>query len=225
LEFRGAAHIDPQIAPSHHLPRGTWDAYARIHALGLVNRWRLGSPEPGGATPVEPAILGSPSHVMTPFFTEHGNLTIDIDEHVRWLAGEVADRGPLDAADDDGRVRLDLPIRMPNGTASWPARISLATDTIAKGPSITIPAKLTSGKASAVAVADFTVERIAGPIKRLRPGRYAMFLHSGIRGLPPVSIGTFTVSRPSTARRLAIAVRAAGRLLPPPLKRAILKRR
>jgi glycosyltransferase involved in cell wall biosynthesis len=225
LEFRGTAHVDPLVLPVHHLGRGTWDAYVRIHALGLVNRARLGSPDLVDAAPLEPAIFGPPSHVMIPLFSEYGNLTLDIDEHVRWLAGEVATRGPLDVADDDGGVRVVLPVRMPEGAAPWPARISLVIDEIAAGPSITIPAKITGGQAGAVLVADFTVERIAGPIQRLRPGRYDMFLHTGTRGLPPVRIGTLTVSRPSPARRLAIAARAAGRPLPRRVKRAILKRR
>jgi glycosyltransferase involved in cell wall biosynthesis len=225
LEFRGAAHVGPQLHDSHHLPRGTWDAYVRIHALGLVNRARLGSPDLVEAEPVEPAILGSPSHVAIPLFTEHGNITLDIDEHVRWLAGEVASRGSVDATDNDGEVRVVLPIRMSEGAAPWPARISLVIDRIADGPSITIPAEITGGRSGAVMVADFAVERIAGPVKQLRPGRYDMFLHSGTRGLPPVRVGTFTVSRPSPARRLATAARAAGRPLPRGVKRAILKRR
>jgi hypothetical protein len=226
LVFTGVAHLDPlDLGGGHVLSRGTWDVYVRIHALGLVNRGRLGATQFADAPTIEPAALGSTPHVVIPLFTEYGNLTLDIDEHVRWLAGEVAARERIDYVDADGRVGIDLPMRMAAKGSSWPARITLAETEIADGPSLTVVAEIENRAGSAFLTADLALERSTGPVKRLRPGRYEMFLHTGTRGLPPERVGTLTVSPPSRARRLAFASRPVSRLLPRRMKQVYWRRR
>jgi hypothetical protein len=193
----------------------------RIHALGLVNRARLGGPEFIDATPVEPAIVGSPAHVVIPLGTDYGNLTLDVNEHVRWIAGEVATRPEITAATVAGRIGVPLPVVMGDGSRGWPVRITLVDDQLAGGPSVTLPARIENHGGRGLAVTNLVAARARGPVSRLRPGRYNMFLHSGSRGLPPARIGTMVLGSPSVAERLGVAGRALGRRLPARARRAL----
>lgn len=226
LEFSGEADLDPlTLGGGRPLQRGTWEVSMRIHALGFANRGRLGASQFVNGRPVEPAILGSPPHATIPLFTEYGNLTIDIDEHVRWLAGEVAARTVIDAADADGAVTIDLPLQMSREAREWPARISVVEGGIDAGPSFTVPGTIGNHDGRGVLIADLMVERSTGPVNRLRPGCYDLFLHSGTRGLPPVGVGTLTLAKPSLARRHGKLARVVAWPVPSRLKRAIRRRR
>jgi hypothetical protein len=183
--------------------------------LGLPRKARL---QLGDRLPLpQPALVGDPAVAAIPVVTPYGNLTVDVDEHRPWLAGEVARIGLGQMVASAKTLTIPLPMHATAGQA-WPARVTLAAGRIPDGPSVTFPGRITRD-AGAVLVADITAAR--GPVGSLRSGEYDVYLHTGVRGLPPVKVGRVPVPATPLRRTIGRRARAAGRRLPLPVRRAV----
>ena len=69
------------------LARGIWDVWVKLRAYGWERATRVGLYRAQGvADAVRPALVGSPPAVVTPYWTEPGNLALDVGQSTRRTA-------------------------------------------------------------------------------------------------------------------------------------------
>ena len=74
------AAVDPAaVSGGQPLARGIWDVWVKVRAYGWERATRVGIYRaPGVAAAVRPALVGTPPLVVTPYWTEPGNLALDV---------------------------------------------------------------------------------------------------------------------------------------------------
>jgi poly(ribitol-phosphate) beta-N-acetylglucosaminyltransferase len=144
------ARLDPLTgaggAPLH---REIWDVIARVHVGGWTGGARLGADRAEAIPPRLPAaVVGDPGHVVIPFWTAAGNLSVDVDQSSESLAGRVT---PLHADVRAERsavaVAVALPALLGEGAAAKPLQLhAKRSGTVVRA--VTVPATLAGSGAN-----------------------------------------------------------------------------
>ena len=75
------------------LARGIWDVWVKVRAYGWERATRVGIYRAQGVSAaVRPALVGAPPAVVTPYWTEPGNLALDVDQSTRRTATALTAR-------------------------------------------------------------------------------------------------------------------------------------
>ncbi|WP_202805816.1 glycosyltransferase family 2 protein [Actinopolymorpha alba] len=91
LLLHAEAKLDPATAGGGSpLARGIWDVIARITSCGWTKDTRLGSlRSPAAADHCVPAVLAGSAGVVTPYWTDKGNLSVDVGQKTSRLEHEL----------------------------------------------------------------------------------------------------------------------------------------
>jgi poly(ribitol-phosphate) beta-N-acetylglucosaminyltransferase len=116
LNVAGEATIDPRTAlGGHPLEPGVWDVHARLEIAGWVRGCRLGAVRAKTVRDrIPPGVIGDRPVVAIPYFTKpYGNLSIDVAQHNKSLAGAVGVARQRAVASRSGtRTRIEIPLRL-----------------------------------------------------------------------------------------------------------------
>lgn len=127
--YRALCHFDPTSSAGSALRAGVWDIFVRLADWGAgkpLSR-RVGADRaPSLQRPLQPAVLGNPSRPAIPYWTDQGNLSVDLDLKTRSLVAAVRDSlgMPAVSADEDGfLVHVPFPVHVGPGAAPLAARL------------------------------------------------------------------------------------------------------
>ena len=129
VRYRARCAIDPTCVEGEDLRSGVWDIFVRLVDWGAgpsLTRRVGASRVPSLDRPPRPAILGSPSRPAIPYWTDQGNLSVDLDQRTRSLApalkGSLAN---LEVRQDPDGVSVQVPLAVYVGpdAASFPVRL------------------------------------------------------------------------------------------------------
>ncbi|MGW5358858.1 glycosyltransferase family 2 protein [Actinopolymorpha pittospori] len=111
--LHGEARLDPTTAGGGvPLERGIWDVVARITSCGWTKDARLGSVRSVRASRhCVPAVLGDPAVAVTPYWTDKGNLSVDVGEKTSRLRQELLFPTAPSLATAGSDLVLTLPLR------------------------------------------------------------------------------------------------------------------
>ncbi|MCH5675989.1 glycosyltransferase family 2 protein [Streptomyces gilvus] len=138
--LRGTGQVSPQgVKGRGPVSRGFWDIWVPVRGLGVVRKARLGADRaPHVDQDCRPALLGSPSRAVIPYFTDpHGNLTLDVDRRSKRLATYLENRPVRRMPGERPELRLDLFARAV--TAPYKTDLVLTSDS---GRSYTLPGEV-----------------------------------------------------------------------------------
>jgi len=129
VEYHVHCAFDPTSKAGTALRSGVWDIFVRLAEWGAGSSMtrRVGANRaPSLQQPLRPAILGTQSRPAIPYWTEQGNLSVDLDQKTRSIS--VASRDslgePLVSRDTDGLlVRVPLAVHFGPGAAPLAARL------------------------------------------------------------------------------------------------------
>jgi len=129
VEYRALCAFDPTSREGSALRTGVWDIFVRLTEWGagpsLTRRVGVNR-APTLQRPLRPAILGTPSRLAIPYWTDQGNLSVDLDQKTRFLAEAVRDSlgRPAVSKDADGfLVSVPLAVHVGPGAAPMAARL------------------------------------------------------------------------------------------------------
>ena len=98
------------------LARGIWDVWVKLRAYGWERATRVGLYRAQGvADAVRPALVGSPPAVVTPYWTEPGNLALDVEQSTRRTATALTPdlgRSSVRASGAGLAVAVQLPLQL-----------------------------------------------------------------------------------------------------------------
>ncbi|MFD2079960.1 Glycosyltransferase involved in cell wall bisynthesis [Actinopolymorpha cephalotaxi] len=149
LELRAEATLDADTAAGGApLERGIWDVVARIGSCGWRKDTRLGSVRTAraGAHRVA-AVAGTPPRVITPYWTDKGNLSVDVAQRTSSVGNDllIPDASALGPATDDpsggSELLLALPLRTVVATEIDVAAVQLLHE--GSGVAVQVPGRLT----------------------------------------------------------------------------------
>lgn len=147
LVLRARATVDPAALAG----AGLWDAVVRVKLGGWTQECRLG-PAPGRPAPYA-ALSGG--HVVLPYWTSpHACLALDVDRATRRVG--LGALTPDDVGVRDGRLRVRLPLHVPDEGAEASLRLEAA------GAGHDVPAVLTPYGEGALLVAELPPGRPRG---------------------------------------------------------------
>ncbi len=111
------------------LSRGIWDVWVKLRAYGWERATRVGLYRAQGvADAVRPALVGNPPAVVTPYWTEPGNLALDVGQSTRRTATALTpdlDRSSVRASGAGLTVAVQLPLQLDTPV---PASLRLTRD-------------------------------------------------------------------------------------------------
>ncbi|SDT11925.1 glycosyltransferase family 2 protein [Actinopolymorpha singaporensis] len=156
LELRTEATLDADTAAGGApLERGVWDVVARISSCGWRKDTRLGSVRTARAGAHRaPAVAGTPPRVITPYWTDKGNLSVDVAQRTSSVGNDLlisgaATLGPARAAADsagsadgvgESELLLALPLRTVVATEIDVAAVQLLHE--GSGVAVQVPGRL-----------------------------------------------------------------------------------
>lgn len=194
---RASLTIDPnQIAGGKPLRKGVWDIWVRVVMLGFDQRIRLGTTEIDELTEsAAPAVIGRRPTVVVPFFTEHGNFSLDINRRNRTIGVALEDRVPTPQPSDGRRLELTLPIASQTGSAPMPVRVVFreADKTGVDSTPYVLPAKVAPGARWARLVVDTKQDELPPA------GRWRLSGWFDEEGVPEVELGFVRVDKQGRA--------------------------
>jgi len=111
------AVVDPAaVAGGQPLARGIWDVWVKVRAYGWERATRVGIYRaPGVSAAVRPALVGTPPLVVTPYWTEPGNLALDVDQSTRKTAAALRpdpERSSVRTRGGELHASLHLPLQL-----------------------------------------------------------------------------------------------------------------
>ena len=111
------AVVDPAaVSGGQPLARGIWDVWVKVRAYGWERATRVGIYRaPGVSAAVRPALVGTPPLVVTPYWTEPGNLALDVDQSTRKTAaalGPDPERSSVHTRGGELHASLHLPLQL-----------------------------------------------------------------------------------------------------------------
>jgi glycosyltransferase involved in cell wall biosynthesis len=174
MVIQGVATVDVMTAAGGRpLPHGVWDVVVRLSSCGWTKDARLGAVRSSLASRhCVPAILGDPPVVVTPFWTEPGNLSLEVGTQANrvphtWVGPGTAS---VTAATGEATQTLTIPLRVVL-PGSLPVTLCLVHEPSQRGHEITatlVPA-VTDGLPHAVLEAKLEPARLGA-------GRHAVHL-------------------------------------------------
>ncbi len=141
--LHGEARLDvATLAGGAGLADGIWDVVVRVSSCGWSKDVRLGATRvPSTSDQCVPAVVGDPTRVATPYWTDQGNLSLDLGQRTSRLGrnGLMADLPEI--ADADGALSISVPLRLaaPGPLSDGAVRLLHA----ASGERVCLPAELT----------------------------------------------------------------------------------
>lgn len=206
LLLHGDVTIDPRTAANgEQLGRGIWDFVTRITCAGWSRDVRLGAIRaPEVLDHCEPAVVGSPARAVVPYWTDKGNLSVDIEWFPQRLTDElVVPTSPRLESDGDDELVCTLPLRAVVAE-SGPAVVRFDPEGPTSRP-VDVPAELTpavvDGRGAAHVVARFTRDQLA-------TGRWTIRVRLTESGDDTFASLPVTVTVPANADPPAVAVLA-----------------
>jgi poly(ribitol-phosphate) beta-N-acetylglucosaminyltransferase len=179
----GKARLDPvTCAEGRPLGRETWDVLARVHTAGWAASARVGSDRSDTiSTTLPPAFVGDPVHVVIPFWTRAGNLTVDVDQSSKPLRRLVTPRD-ADARSEGAAVAftLALPALLDSSAPRAAELHAKRMGTTAR--TVTVPATISpsgSGDSSTRLDALLPFKRIFPTSGTISPGSWKLFATIG----------------------------------------------
>jgi poly(ribitol-phosphate) beta-N-acetylglucosaminyltransferase len=170
LILQGDAEIDVStIAATGSLPNGTWDVTARLSGWGWTKDVRLGAVKSNDASDhCVPAIFGDPPRIVTPHWTKHGNLSLQVGTRTLTSGRDLlAARAPTVTGDKaEPQLTIPLSVLVPAPRSDAAIRLVHA----GSGTVVDVDAELAPAVTDGTAHSALTV-RLA---QRLDPGRYSM---------------------------------------------------
>lgn len=111
------AAVDPAaVSGGQPLARGIWDVWVKVRAYGWERATRVGIYRaPGVSAAVRPALVGTPPLVVTPYWTEPGNLALDVDQSTRKTAAALRpdpERSSVHTHGHELAASLHLPLQL-----------------------------------------------------------------------------------------------------------------
>ncbi|MEQ7129168.1 glycosyltransferase family A protein [Actinopolymorpha sp. B11F2] len=163
------AHIDiPSVVASTPLSSGIWDVVARISCCGWTKDARIGAVKTvKAAERCIPAIVGEPARMVTPHWTDRGNLSIEVGEQCTVKRDMLVPAEPVLVGPHPGFV-VTLPLRILTTQARSGAVMRLLHEGTDR--TIDLPAELSSAVAGGASNSTLTVK----VTDRLDPGRYSV---------------------------------------------------
>ncbi len=167
------AAVDPAaVSGGQPLARGIWDVWVKVRAYGWERATRVGIYRaPGVSAAVRPALVGTPPLVVTPYWTEPGNLALDVDQSTRKTAAALRpdpERSAVHTHGGELQASLHLPLQLGEPV---PASVRL-TSTGREQVTLTRPGRLVPAPPGA-ATLDWSME--SGAIRAV-PWRLAVRL-------------------------------------------------
>ena len=167
------AAVDPAaVSGGQPLARGIWDVWVKVRAYGWERATRVGIYRaPGVSAAVRPALVGTPPLVVTPYWTEPGNLALDVDQSTRKTAAALRpdpERSAVHTRGGELQASLHLPLQLGEPV---PASVRL-TSTGREQVTLTRPGRLVPAPPGA-ATLDWSME--SGAIRAV-PWRLAVRL-------------------------------------------------
>lgn len=129
VEYRARCAFDPTSRAGSALRTGVWDIFVRLAEWGAGSSLtrRVGANRaPTVEGPLRPAILGTPSRPAIPYWTDQGNLSVDLDQKTRSLTAAVRDSLGKPAVSKDAYgflVCVPLTVHVGPGAAPLAARL------------------------------------------------------------------------------------------------------
>lgn len=147
LDIAGEATIDPRTAlGGHPFDPGAWEIHARVDIAGWVRGYRLGAVR-AKTVPnrIPPGVVGDPPVVAIPYFTKrYGNLSVDVGQHGRSLAGAAGVAKKRAAAYGSGKhTRIEIPLRLHTTPDTPTASAELVLTPSGEGAQQAVPATVT----------------------------------------------------------------------------------
>ncbi|MDQ3993966.1 MAG: hypothetical protein M3265_04145, partial [Actinomycetota bacterium] len=170
--------IDPLAAAAGMpLARETWDVVARVHMLSWSAAARVGARR-AEMVPADPpaAVVGAPPHVVIPFWTRFGNLSLDVDQSSKSLVADVKP-GEADVRRADSALALILRVPAVVGAPDSIKPVKLHAKRI--GPAaraVTVDATLSAPRGDTAARFEARVpfRRMLPSSRRLAPGSWRL---------------------------------------------------
>ena len=111
------AAVDPAaVSGGQPLARGIWDVWVKVRAYGWERATKVGIYRaPGVSAAVRPALVGTPPLVVTPYWTEPGNLALDVDQSTRKTATALRpdpERSSVHTRGGELEASLRLPLQL-----------------------------------------------------------------------------------------------------------------
>jgi glycosyltransferase involved in cell wall biosynthesis len=142
LVLRGEARLDvTTVGGKAPLANGIWDVVARISSCGWTKDTRVGSVRlPSVSDHCVPAVLGNPPRVVTPYWTDKGNLSVDVGQRTSHLAEHVLAGDQSSLRQDSSGLLLCLALRAVVAQSVTDAAVRLVHE--ASGREVDTPAEL-----------------------------------------------------------------------------------
>ena len=167
--LHGEAKLDAETAAGGAaLARGIWDVVARITSCGWTKDARLGSVRsPAADDHCVPAVVGAPARVVTPFWTDKGNLSLDVAQRSSQLGRELVVTRP-EARTAAGGLALTIPMRAVVAQPVTDAAVRLVHE--ASGRTVDTDAELAPAVAGGTAGSTLRAQVVTA----LEPGRWSV---------------------------------------------------
>ena len=128
FSYEVVGSLDPVPDDAPVLEEGIWDVHARLSRWGWTPLTRrVGAARAEGVErSLQPALVGSRPAVVVPYWTDKGNLSLDVDQHLHSLPDALRGRcaSPETQEVPGGTaMRIAAPVHMPPGAA--PLTVSL----------------------------------------------------------------------------------------------------
>jgi poly(ribitol-phosphate) beta-N-acetylglucosaminyltransferase len=128
LSYEAAGSLDPVPGNGPALEEGIWDVHARLSRWGWTPLTRrIGSTRADGVEEsLRPALVGPRPAVLVPYWTDHGNLSLDVGQHLHRLTEALQGRcgAPvMQRVAGGATVRIAAPVHVAPGAA--PLTVSL----------------------------------------------------------------------------------------------------
>ena len=110
--------LDPVPDDAPVLEEGIWDVHARLSRWGWTPLTRrVGAARAEGVEgSLQPALVGSRPVVVVPYWTDKGNLSLDVDQHLRSLPDALRGRcaaPEMQRVPGGATVPIAAPVHMP----------------------------------------------------------------------------------------------------------------
>lgn len=129
VRYHATCAFDPTHRAGVDLPAGVWDIFVRLvdWGAGPALTRRLGANRSASTEgSLSPAVLGAPARPAIPYWTEQGNLSIDLDQSTKSLNVVLRDSvGQFQATPDQSGFVVAAPVEVHLGpdAAPWPVTL------------------------------------------------------------------------------------------------------
>lgn len=161
--------LDPLTAATGApLTRGIYDVSVQVRAYGWAKTVRVGSTRAAGLDRApRPGLVGTPSSLVTPYWTDKGNLSVDVKESTR-KAGPLLSASVAHSTAVRGAGTVSVSLRIPFGA-------TVAAEVPVRLVGVGAPTVTTTGTLRAVSGADGQADlAFAAPADALSPRNWVV---------------------------------------------------